>query len=113
MTNILWVDILIVSAAVVTACGVIWRKFLRPLLHALNVASEALPVMLAIAAEFSPNHGSSLRDVVNRIESKADLAIKMAEAAAVNAAAAKVVGESVVENVGSLTTAIETLNDLH
>ena len=68
------VDGLIIAAAVVTSCGVLWRKVLKPLLRAADTIRDATPVLVSIAYEFEPNDGHSLRDVVNRIEKKADTA---------------------------------------
>lgn len=82
MTHVDWIDWVIAAAALLTALTVIWRKFVRPLVHAANLIADAAPVLLAIAAEFQPNHGTSLRDVVNRIEEKADTAATLAGTAA-------------------------------
>ena len=67
------------------ACGIIWRYLIRPagamirrivhLVDALESCAphiqelpEALPILLAIAEEFKPNDGASLKDSVARIE---------------------------------------------
>ena len=54
-------------AAGLTASGVIWRKFLHPMIRGANTIADATPVLLEIAAEFKPNSGGSLRDVVEAI----------------------------------------------
>lgn len=61
------VDVLIVAAAVLTALGVIWRKGLRPIIHAARRAEETLPVILSIAEQFKANGGSSLRDTLEQL----------------------------------------------
>lgn len=74
MTGVEWADWVIITAAVITAILTIWRKAVRPVIHAANQIADAAPVLLGIAAEFQANHGTSLRDVVDRIEMKADAA---------------------------------------
>ncbi len=84
-----WAQIIIGTAAVLAAAGVIWTKLLRPLglfiYTFVLVQREILPllqrfaevfkdnpnafkVLDEIVAQFRTNSGSSLRDVVNRIE---------------------------------------------
>lgn len=61
------VDILVATAAGITALGVIWRKALRPIIRAARRTEETLPVILSIAEEFKANGGSSLRDSIDTI----------------------------------------------
>jgi hypothetical protein len=106
MTNILWVDGLIVAAAVITAITVIWRKFLQPLLRAIETLTEtveALPTLLEIAQQFQPNEGHTLRDSVDRIEGLAAKANEMATKAAVSAELSK----SMVEGLGTSITELD------
>lgn len=56
-----------VIVAVIAALGAMW-KVLRTAMRVDN----ALPTLLAIAEEFSPNHGSSLRDQVDAIRKNQD-----------------------------------------
>lgn len=67
LTGIPAVDYLVIAAVAITAIGVIWRTVLRPLVRVLKSAEETLPVVLDIAKEFKANHGSSLRDVLDRL----------------------------------------------
>lgn len=80
-----WVQLILGVAALLTAIGVIWTKGLKPLLIGANRAEEMyrmqerfhttfkdapelLTVMREIAKQFRNNDGSSLRDVVDRID---------------------------------------------
>jgi hypothetical protein len=80
-----WVQWLIGAAAVVTACGVLWTKAVRPMARLIAAADEMLPLLRdltrylkdspdafkilgEIVAEFRTDSGSSLRDVVNRLD---------------------------------------------
>lgn len=102
VTEIWWVDGLIVAAAVVAAVSTIWVKAVRPIVRGVSHLAEVAPILNAIAAEFQPNHGSSLRDVVNRIERKADTAAKAAGEAATKAEAAASLAQSMAEASGLL-----------
>lgn len=69
-------------AALLIAYGVIWRKGLVPIYHFFQDVKRiavATPILVEIAEEFRPNGGNSLRDVVERIESKVDDAVIVAE----------------------------------
>lgn len=91
------------AAALLTAIGVIWQKGIKPLWHFLyeftKATKEMLPLLKELTAVFrdSPNafkvldeiqaqfrtdSGSSLRDVVNRIEEAARLQQTASEKAA-------------------------------
>lgn len=53
------------------ALAVIWRWVILPIGKAARAVvrvSEAHPVLMDIASEFKPNHGTSLKDTVDRIE---------------------------------------------
>jgi methyl-accepting chemotaxis protein len=80
-----WVQWLIGAAAVVTAAGVLWTKAVRPMARLIAAADEMLPLLRdltrylkdspdafkilgEIVAEFRTDSGSSLRDVVNRLD---------------------------------------------
>ncbi len=81
MTGEQSVDLIVGFAALVVALGVIWKKFLYPFWRAIDTMTEVGPVLLDVAHEFRPNNGHSLRDVVDRIETKADAAKIAAEEA--------------------------------
>lgn len=85
----IWVQIILTAAALTGAIGVLWSKVFRPLFKFINIVEETLPVLRnltltfqddptvfkvldSIADEFRTNSGSSLRDVVNRLETAAD-----------------------------------------
>ena len=76
---------LVSIGAGIGACGIIWRKVIRPSARAIRKAvhlidmlevcapylksmPDTLPVLAEIAKEFRPNEGASLRDQMNRIE---------------------------------------------
>ena len=66
-----WTAVVVAIAAVLAglvSLGIIWRKFLHPVIKTVVVISEAAPTLLEVAAEFKPNGGGSLHDVVGRIE---------------------------------------------
>lgn len=80
-----WVAYIIGFAALLTAAGIIWTKFLRPTLRFYGTASEMVPllrhlttvfgddpsaltVLEEIARQFKTDSGSSLKDQVNRLE---------------------------------------------
>jgi hypothetical protein len=79
------VAVLVSVAAAVTAMGVIWKKVIRPFYRVVKRADEMIPVLVdlttglkdtpqafdilkEIVAQFRTDSGSSLRDVVNRLE---------------------------------------------
>ena len=73
-----WSQWLAAVSASLIAFGVIWRKGLRPaarlireFVHAADNVAQHGPTLLEIAAEFRPNSGGSLRDVIDRIEAAA------------------------------------------
>lgn len=80
-----WAQVVLALAALVTAIGVLWTKVLRPGAKLISTTEEMLPllrtltttfrdtpasllVLRDIANQFSTDSGSSLRDVVNRLE---------------------------------------------
>lgn len=84
----LWLQIVLWVAAGLTACGVIWTKAIRPLVRFIAKAEEMIPllkelnkvfrdtpnafkVLDEIVAQFRTDSGSSLRDVVNRLDEAA------------------------------------------
>lgn len=66
---------IVLAGAVVTALGTLHVKLIKPAIGAVQSAVEffkelqvLVPTLQQMAAEFQNNHGSSLRDVVDRIE---------------------------------------------
>lgn len=59
------VQLLLATAAVITAVGVIWRKAIKPVVRGVQ---EVMVYVAAIHAEFQPNGGESTRDRLDRIE---------------------------------------------
>ena len=59
-------------AAFVVAIRVIWFKAVRPLVR-------AIVLLEVVAAEFRPNEGETMRDSINRIESKLDAVCERVE----------------------------------
>lgn len=83
-----WIQLIIAVAALITALGVIIQKVVRPgvraastaetmipLLQSLNVTFKDTPnafkILNEIIAQFRTDSGSTLRDVVNRLETAA------------------------------------------
>ncbi len=81
-----WVNITIAVSAFLTACGVFWRMVLKPgvrlvsllqdlnpllvnVVEAMHDTAEPFTVLDEIVHQFRTNSGSSLRDVINRLES--------------------------------------------
>jgi len=92
-----WLAIVIGTAAGLTAIATIWKTLIKPMAELIVLQQRAMPllrdltqvfatvpkpfdVLSDIISEFRTNGGSSLRDVVNRLDA----------AAAVNASAAEV-----------------------
>jgi type II secretory pathway component PulM len=83
-----WTQIIIGIAGFVVALGVIWKKVVSPLARLITTTEKILPLLVMltevfeknpnalkvlgeIAAQFKTDSGSSLRDVVNRLEQAA------------------------------------------
>lgn len=69
-----WMQWLAWVSASMVAVGVIWTKGVRPLartirygVRAWDELSEVLPIVRAMATEFEPNDGTSLRDSIDTI----------------------------------------------
>lgn len=92
-----WLQVVIGVAAALTATVTIWRTLIKPMAELIVLQQRALPmlrdltqvfatvpkpfdVLAEIVAEFRTDSGSSLRDVVNRLDA----------AASANAAAAEI-----------------------
>jgi len=80
-----WVTVILITSAVVTALGVLWTKALKPGARVISQAEEAVPLLRRLielfgndptlfdvihdfAGQFRTNNGSSMRDVVDRLE---------------------------------------------
>jgi hypothetical protein len=64
-----------IIVAILVGIGLIWAKGVRPMfkfvaatVRAADALEEAVPVLKEIAEEFKPNHGTSLKDTVNRMD---------------------------------------------
>lgn len=94
----MWGQVILGVAAVITAIGVIWTRLLKPLVSVRDEMKESVPVMREavvamkdapgtflvlqqIASQFRTDSGSSLRDVVNRLETALEV-LKVADEAA-------------------------------
>ena len=83
-----WGQVILGASAIVTAIGILWSRVFRPGMRAASAAEEMLPllreltkvfrdspdsftVLHEIAGQFRTDSGSSLRDVVNRLEAAA------------------------------------------
>jgi hypothetical protein len=65
-----WVVPLLILSAVVVAWKPIWKSVVCPVGRMTSWVvhfKDAWPVLESIAEEFKPNHGTSLRDVVDRL----------------------------------------------
>lgn len=98
-----WLQVVLGTAALVTAVGVIWKKIVAPMFRIAKAADVLVPllrdfmdafedspevflVLNEIAAQFRTDSGSSLRDVVNRLDKAThDLTISGAAAAQLSA----------------------------
>ena len=84
----IWLQYILWAAALVTAIALIWAKVIRPLATLISLTTELLPLMKKfvevfrdspdsfrvldeIAAQFKTDSGSSLRDVVDRLDKAA------------------------------------------
>jgi hypothetical protein len=84
----IWIQIIVGVAAVLTGFGTIWKLFFKPMAEIITLQQLVLPLLRDLARsfggvatpfdvlkdiifEFRTNGGSSLRDVVDRIESSA------------------------------------------
>lgn len=91
MTGRSWADWIILTAALVTALGVIWRKGIRPFFRTVNEVAQAVPILADIASEFRPNSGTSLRDVID--DMRTSLATIAASQAQITADHATIMGD--------------------
>jgi hypothetical protein len=105
-----WIQVIIGAAALATAIGILWAKVLKPgakliatmenllpvsreLVKAFKDTPEAFKVLHEIAVQFKTDSGSSLRDVVNRLETAANESRVAAEQLKVGVEATKLLSE--------------------
>ena len=65
-----WGQALIALAAILTAVSYIYTRWVRPVLALVRETAKNMDTLHDIAAEFRPNHGTSLRDRIDRIENQ-------------------------------------------
>lgn len=86
-----WTQIVIGAAGLAIAFGILWSKVVLPAARLITDAQamlpllKDLPILREIIAEFRTDSGSSLRDVIDRIERQSLEAQAMAQALAVDA----------------------------
>lgn len=119
-----WVQILIGIAAALVAGGVIWKKLIQPLAKCITLLDIVLPILSELAKnfkdtphafavlndiirEFRTDSGSTLRDVVNRLEKAANENRSVSEVLKANAEAARMLSE---QDRKQLARLVELLN---
>lgn len=110
MTLPVWGQWVLGAAALITAMGVLWAKVVKPLLKFAKQADRMIPllqkltdtfianpnsfgVLNEIASQFKTDSGSSLRDVVDRLEKAANENHQAAEILKVELASTKQLAE--------------------
>lgn len=121
-----WAQLVIGTAAVLTALGVIWQKGVKPMLIGANRAEEMyrmqvqfhetfkdapelLKVMREIAKQFRNNDGSSLRDVVDRIDKASATAFDAARVLEIKAQVQKELDDRDREQVRRIEVLLDRL----
>jgi hypothetical protein len=119
-----WVAYIVGAAALIAAVGVIWNKLVKPLAKMIALAEKMLPLLAVltdvfkddpdalkvlneIAAQFKADSGSSLRDVVNRLEVAAQKQEANAEGLKIGVETVKQVAGLDRERVERLTLALD------
>lgn len=102
-----WQKYILGAAGLLLALGVIWRQFLKPTLDFYSTAKQLVPLLKEIArvfgndpdalgelkmiaAQFTTDGGSSLKDQINRLEATAERQEQAAQKAEANAEHLKV-----------------------
>lgn len=110
-----WVDWPALIAFLLVAYSTIWKRGIKPCMRFCREVSETVGLVREIAAEFHHNHGTSVRDVMTRIETKADEAINRAgEAARLASEAQSAAAESqrlIRENVVTIAADLGTIKE--
>lgn len=121
-----WGQVVLGLAALITAVSVIWTKVLRPGARLISATEEMIPLMRdltrtfkdvphafqvldEIVAQFRTNSGSSLRDVIDRIE---EAAVQAHQAGEVLKVQVEVVRELASQDRRQLERLITLLNYL-
>lgn len=121
-----WVQVVIALAAFSTACATLWKTVVNPIRKAGNRAEEMLPLLVVLtetfsdwpmalkvlremASQFKTDSGSSLRDVVNRLEAMAASTARGAETLAIGVEAAKQLAQRDREEVTRLLVQIDRI----
>lgn len=121
-----WAQAVLGIAAIVTALSVIWSKVLRPGIRAASAAEVMLPLLVElttvfrnnpdgfktlnqIASQFRADSGTSLRDVVNRLEAAAIENARAAEILRVGVEAGRLLSERDRQQVQYLLTLLDRL----
>lgn len=76
----LWVDVILIAGAVVTAIYVIWTKVVHPFTKVVYMIEDSSPILLDIAREFRANGSTTLRSEIDYLrEQNTELKNKNAE----------------------------------
>lgn len=129
----IWIQYILAAAALLAAIGVIWTKGIKPLFDALKLSQEMLPLLKQLTIEFKDtpqafkvldeivgqfrtDSGSSLRDVVDRLEAAAlenrnviAENRQMAESLKVGVEASRLLAERDREQVSNLIMVLDRL----
>jgi hypothetical protein len=123
-----WAQYIIGASLLVPAAGVLWARLLRPLIRLHSDMEEAVPVMrdlveqlggtpdvfdvlAEIASQFRTDSGSSLRDVVNRLEEAAVESKRANEVLTTNVAVVKELSALDREQLSRLLRTLDRLED--
>lgn len=121
-----WLQVVIGVAAGLTALGTIWRLLIKPTAELIVLQQRALPllrdivevfatvpkpfdVLADIVAEFRTDSGSSLRDVVNRLDAAAIANSTAAEILKVQVEAARLLAVQDREQMARLVIFVDRL----
>lgn len=121
-----WAQVIIGIAAALTASTVIWTKGVRPIYRFASKAEEMVPLMVdltstfrdtpeafqilnQIVAQFRTDSGSSLRDVVNRLEDASTQNVRSNELLRVAAMSAKDMADRDRQQIDRLVILLDRL----
>jgi hypothetical protein len=122
-----WVTFILGGSALLLAVGVIWNKLVKPLAKMIALSEKMLPllavltevfkdnpnalkVLYEIADQFKADSGSTLRDVVNRLEAAARKQEANADGLRVGVETVKQVAGLDRERVERLTLALDRVS---
>jgi gas vesicle protein len=100
-----WLTWLTLIAGVFLAAGVVWKGLVF-VFRILTKIDDTLPVIVAIADQFSSDSGSTLKDAVNRIEATANQAQAVAKTAEEAAVRTAEMAEQTAKTVGDRSDAL-------